>query len=71
MWFESSWAGTLALFAAHRLRSGDLDGPVVEDHKLFGAQSQGGVGMSLVVAELNLEHIGSKVLYHGADLPPV
>ena len=69
--FESPRACTPALFAARRLRSGDLDGPVVEDHQLSGAQSQRSVGMPLVIAELDLEYIGSQVLYHGADLSTV
>src|SRR5215218_9423088 len=52
-------------------KSGDLDRAMMEDHQLSGTQSKGGVGAPIVIAELDLEHIGGEVLYHGADLPPV
>jgi hypothetical protein len=50
--------------------SGDLDRPVME-HQLPGAQAQGGVGAPSVIGELDLEHIGSEVLYYRANLSPV
>ena len=56
---------------ARRSKSCDLDWPVMEDHQLSCAQPQGGVGVPIIIAELDLEHIWSEILYHRADLPPV
>ena len=41
---------------------------VVKSHQLVGAECERRVGLTGVVAELNLEHVGRKGLNDGADL---
>lgn len=50
--------------------SGNHGHVVVEDDELVGAQGERGVGASLIIAELDLEHSGGKRLDDGPDLAP-
>jgi hypothetical protein len=45
-------------------------GLVVEAHQLIGAEREGCVGLTGVVAELYLVHVRRKTLHNGTDLSP-